>query len=616
MTSVFHHITPVLNQRNDCEHLGSNTEGLVANEYQKPIQARELIPGSTEGPILSSNVPLSFWGGVDPETGVVIDSHHPLVGKSVAGKILAIPSGRGSCTGSGVILQLILNDCAPLALVFGRQEMILTIGVLVAQEMFGKSILVLNVSMSSLDELQEINWARISDGQISIGVATDKTSLETSDRKLDTPSLHLTPFDQELLDGLHGQAAQIAMRVIIRTAQIEGVTSLIDITNGHIDCCIYTGPATLEFAQRLCDMGGRFRIPTSLNSISVDQRLWRSQGVDPALGEPSEELARAYLEMGARPTFTCAPYLLEEVPKLGENITWAESNAVVFANSVLGARTIKCPDYLDVMCALTGRTLNTGCHITENRKARMEVHFASAKGADDTIFPLLGYLVGDIAAECIPIVTGLEKQCVTIEDLKAFGAAFATTSSSPMFHIAGITIEARSTEEIETHLKDTTRVTITRSDLAKQWCRFNDNSENHSDDHIDLVSLGNPHFSYDEIVKAVKLCSGCKKSEGVTMVITCNRDTYSRAARDGHISALEDFGALIITDTCWCMIQEPVIPPDSRTIITSSAKYAHYGKGLTGRQVRFGGLAQCVEAACTGKATNNPPQWLTETENV
>jgi predicted aconitase/predicted aconitase with swiveling domain len=594
------------------------SESLI--EYQKPIKARELIPGSTEGQILASNVPLSFWGGVDPETGVVIDSHHPLVGKSVAGKILAIPSGRGSCTGSGVILQLILNDCAPLALIFGREEMILTIGVLVAQEMFGKSIPVLNVPMSSLYQLQDINWARISGGQISFGVATDdpelETSLKQSDRKHDIPSLHLTPFDQELLDGLHGKAAQIAMRVIFRTAQIEGVTSLIDITNGHIDCCIYTGPATLEFAQRLCDMGGRFRIPTSLNSISVDQRLWRSQGVDPALGEPSEELARAYLEMGARPTFTCAPYLLEEAPKLGENIIWAESNAVVFANSVLGARTIKCPDYLDVMCALTGRALNTGCHITENRKARMEVNFASAEGADDTLFPLLGYLVGDIAAECIPIVTGLEKQGITTEDLKAFGAAFATTSSSPMFHIAGITIEARSTEEIQYHLKDTTRVTITRSDLVKQWCRFNDYSEGHSDNHIDLVSLGNPHFSYDEIVNAVNLCSGRKKSERATMVITCNRDTYSRAARDGHISALEDFGALIITDTCWCMIQEPVIPPGSRTIITSSAKYAHYGKGLTGRQVRFGGLAQCIEAACTGKATNKLPQWLIDTESA
>lgn len=586
---------------------------------QDTIEARELIPGSTEGEILSSDVPLSFWGGVDPETGIVIDSHHPLVGKSVAGKILAIPSGRGSCTGSGVILQLILNDCAPLALIFGREEMILTIGVLVAQEMFGKSIPVLNVPMSALKLLQEVKWAQIENGQIFCGRGPGDRDLKaSSNRSQGQPSdmpVNLTPFDQELLNGSHGKAAQIAMRVILRTAQIQGVTSLIDITNAHIDCCIYTGPATLEFARRLCDMGGKFRVTTSLNSISVDQRLWRSQGVDPALGVPSEELAHAYMEMGARPTFTCAPYLLEEAPKLGENIMWAESNAVVFANSVLGARTIKCPDYLDVMCALTGRALNTGCHISENRKAKVEIHFASVEGSDDTLYPLLGYLVGDIAADCIPIVTGLENQLVTIEDLKAFGAAFATTSSSPMFHIAGVTIEARSSSDIQAHLKDTSQITVTRPDLAKQWLRFNDYNPRETNAQIDLVSLGNPHFSYEEIVRAVNLCSGRKKSEKATIVVTCNRDTYSRAAQDGHISALEDFGALIITDTCWCMIQEPVIPPSSQTIITNSAKYAHYGKGLTGRQVRFGGLVQCIEAACAGEVTNRLPPWL-ETEEM
>ncbi|OQE18342.1 hypothetical protein PENSTE_c018G02237 [Penicillium steckii] len=579
------------------------------------VQARELIPGNTEGNLLSSDVPLSFWGGVDPETGIVIDSHHPLVGQSVAGKILAIPSGRGSCTGSGVILQLILNDCAPLALIFGREEMILTIGVLVAQEMFGKSIPVLNVPMASFDSLRRNSWAQIKNSTIHCGLNADDKDLKMESCSNYTAesaqsSLQLTHFDKELLDGIHGKAAQIAMRVIVRTAQIQNVTSLIDITNGHIDCCIYTGPATLEFAQRLCDLGGKFRISTSLNSISVDQRLWRSQGVDPALGVPSEELARAYLEMGARPTFTCAPYLLEEAPKLGEHITWAESNAVVFANSVLGARTIKCPDYLDVMCALTGRALNTGCHISENRKAKVEIRFELANEVDDTLFPLLGYLVGDTAADRIPIVTGLEKLQVTIEDLKAFGAAFATTSSSPMFHMAGITIEARRPEEIQAHLRDTSRMTIDPSDLAKQWYRFNNVDESNKSTKIDLISLGNPHFSYEEIIKAVKLCSGRTKNEKTTIVITCNRDTYSRAAKDGYISILEDFGALIITDTCWCMIQEPVIPIDARRIITNSAKYAHYGKGLTGRQVRFGGLAQCVEAACSGEADNKPPRWL------
>jgi predicted aconitase len=432
----------------------------------------------------------------------------------------------------------------------------------------------------------------------------------------DLSAVQLSSLDRDLLDGSHGKAAQVAMRVILRTANIQRVTELIDVKQAHIDCCIYTGPATLEFAQTLCRWGAKVRIPTSLNSISIDRRLWRSQGVDPSLGEPSEKLAQAYVEMGAQPTFTCAPYLLDTAPEPGDHIIWAESNAVVFANSVLGARTIKCPDYLDVCVALTGRSLNTGCHLTENRKARVEIHLDLAVDADDSLYPLLGYLAGDIAADSVPIITGLERKSVSTEDLKAFGAAFATTSSAPMFHMAGITIETREALDIRAHLKDTTRVTVSRSDLAKQWERFNSCAESEERTPIDLVSLGNPHFSYEELVKLVRLCSQRQKNANTALVVTCNRDTYSRAAKDGLINELEKFGAQIVTDTCWCMMQEPIIPPISKTIMTNSAKYAHYGKGLTGRQIRFGGLAQCVEAACSGEVVNNMPSWLVNTNDV
>lgn len=589
--------------------------------YKGPIEARVLIPGVSEGDLVGSNVALSFWGGVDPQTGTVIDSHHPLVGKSVAGKVLAIPSSRGSCSGSGVFLELLLNDSQPSALIFAREEMILTLGVLIAEEMFQKRIPVLQVPMASFNKLLQLEHVRISGTQIlgakrSLDSSKSRSLFGSPLHQPDFSAIRLSPLDCELLDGSHGKAAQVAMRVILRTANMQGVTELIDVKQVHIDCCIYTGPATLEFAQTLCRWGAKVRIPTSLNSISIDRRLWRSQGVDPSLGEPSERLAQAYLEMGAQPTFTCAPYQLNTAPKPGDHIMWAESNAVVFANSVLGARTIKCPDYLDVCVALTGRSLNTGCHLTENRKARIQVHLDLAVDADDSLFPLLGYLSGDIAADSVPLITGLETKLVSTEDLKAFGAAFATTSSAPMFHIAGITIEARSIEEIEAHLKGTTKVILSRSDLASQWERFNVFAENAERAQIDLVSLGNPHFSYEELVKLDSLCFQRQKNENTALVVTCNRDTYSRAAQAGLITALEGFGAQIVTDTCWCMMQEPIIPPHSKTIMTNSAKYAHYGKGLTGRQIRFGSLAQCVEAACSGQVVNSMPSWLVDTHKV
>lgn len=554
-------------------------------------------------------------------TGIIIDKHHPLVGKSVTGKILAIPSGRGSCTGSAVMLELLLNGTNPKALVFGREELILAIGVLVAQEMFQKSIPILQVPMTSFDRILQLNHVAIYDGQIQWGDSFKLPSTKLSSQSLlrdSTLSVQLSALDQELLNGSHGKAAQTAMRVIIQTAQLEGVSELIDVKQAHIDCCGYTGPGILRFAQQLVEWDAKARIPTSLNAISVDRRLWRSQGVDPALGEPSEALAQAYLDMDARPTFTCAPYLLDSAPEPGDHIMWAESNAVVFANSVLGARTIKCPDLLDVCVALTGRAPNTGCHITENRKARLEIHYEAVEDWDDTLFPLLGYIVGDITGERVPIVTGLEKQKekVTIEDLKAFGAAFATTSSAPMFHIAGITMEASTAADIKTQLSNTFKTTIKPSDLARQWCRFNACEENETHTPIDLVSLGSPHFSYDEIVTLASLVKGRKKSKNLTLVITCNRDAYSKACKKGYTSVVEEFGAQILTDTCWCMVQEPVVPAHARTILTNSAKYAHYGPGLTGRQVRFGGLSDCVNAACEGHATNSVPAWLCSTNSA
>jgi predicted aconitase len=468
--------------------------------------------------------------------------------------------------------------------------------------------------MAALDRLSQVDRAWIVDGLIQWGEQTSTSLGESLPQEIPAQlvysSIQLTPLDEEMLNGTHGKGPQVAMRVILRTAQIAGVTNLINVTQAHIDCCIYTGPATLHFAQQLRHWGAKVRIPTTLNAISIDQRLWRSQGVDPALGEPSEHLAQAYLDMSAQPTFTCAPYLLDSAPGAGENVIWGESNAVVFANSVLGARTIKCPDYLDVCAALTGRALNTGSHLVENRKARVEIHLEVVPGADESLFPLLGYIAGDTAADRVPIITGLEREEVTVEDLKAFGAAFATTSSAPMFHIAGGTIEARSSDDIASHLTDTCRVTITKADLARQWRQFNATERDEKTTEIDLISLGNPHFSHAELTKLLQLSKGRRKSGNTTLVVTCNRDRYSRAAKENQITALEAFGVQMVTDTCWCMIREPVIPPGARTIMTSSAKYAHYGSGLTGRRVRFGSLAQCVDAASLGFVRNEVPAWL------
>ena len=571
------------------------------------LEGRSLVDGCASAPLLYAEVGLSFWGGVDPFSGEVIDRHHPLSGECLAGRVLAIPSGRGSCTGSSVLMELISNGHAPAALVLAEADEILTLGVLVAQTLFQRSLPVLCIGKEAFGQLRGKAFARVDGTGLSLYDSTpDDTPAPRNDRPTEDAhsSIELTAHDRALLDGSQGKAAQVAMQIVLRMAHIQGAKYLVDITQAHIDGCIYTGPASLRFAQQLVAWGAKVRVPTTLNSISVDQRRWRELGIDPALGVPASALGDAYMAMGAQLSFTCAPYLLDSAPKAGEQIVWAESNAVVYANSVLGARTLKYPDYLDICIALTGRAPLIGCHLEDQRKARLQIELPTLGNLDDSFYPLLGYHIGALAGSRIPLVLGLKQQHPNLDDLKAFGAAFATTSAAPLFHIAGVTPEALDPAQVLDGPLPVIKVSL--EDLLLSWHELN----SARDPQVDVVSLGNPHFSLSEFAHLARLCQGRKRHPDVVLAITCGRAVLEQARAAGHVGVLEAFGAVIVSDTCWCMLGEPVIPPAARNLMTNSGKYAHYAPGLVGRKVHFASLAECVDAACSATASGRLPQWL------
>ena len=582
------------------------TETATALETQEAGLAigTAFVSGRCTGEVIASATELSFWGGADPLTGEIIDRHHPLSGHSIRDRVLAIPGGRGSCTGSAVILELILGGTAPKAMIIERADDIITLGVVIAEETFGKSIPVVMLSHEDFARVSAARIVRIDGGRVAFASSEDQLpafpDLETP-ANVSPDTLTLAAVDRDILNGGRGEAAAAAMRIIVRMAKLQGAEALMDISRVHVDGCIYTGPGSLAFAEKLRDLGGRVAVPTTLNAISVDHRQWRSLSVDPAFGEPAAALADAYVAMGAEQTFTCAPYLLDRVPQFGEQIAWAESNAVVFANSVIGARTNKYPDFLDICIALTGRAPRSGPHLAELRMPELRFDVTDIEAADDALYPLLGYCIGARSPSQIPIVHGLEQLAPSIDDLKAFGAAFATVSAAPMFHIAGITPEAGNGLA-----GDLPAMRIGRAELAKSW-RELDAGEGTD---VDLVSFGNPHFSHREIAALADRLEGRKKNANVAVIVTCGRAEYQRAADSGTVARLDTFGVRFLTDICWCMITEPIIPPQARTIMTNSGKYAHYGPGLTGRSFRFGSLEGCVEAACSGTARHELPHWL------
>ncbi len=556
--------------------------------------ALSIMDGMAEGRVVATREALSFWGGVDPATGRVIDIHHPLCGECITGAVLMMPSSRGSCSGSGVLLDLALTGRAPAALIFCEAEDVLTLGALVAAEMFGRPLPVVRLRPDIFSSLSQAKSVRIETNAI----VADNQAIPLLPPA--ASALSLTDADRSMLEGGEGVAVAQAMRILTAMAAQQGAVSLVDVTQGHIDGCIYASPANLIFAERMAELGARVRVPTTMNAISVDRANWRSQGVPEAFGDSAARLADAYVRMGCRPTFTCSPYLLDSAPGIGEAIGWAESNAVIFANSVLGARTAKHPDFLDLCIALTGRAPLSGVYLDENRRAARILDVELPDRRNDAFWPLIGYLAGKASPDRIPLLRGLAAGNPSHDDLKALCAAFGTTSAAPMLHVEGVTPEACGAEH-----PDADGRAITRADMAAAWSMLNEGPE-----EVELVAIGSPHASLAECHALADAFAGRRRRPEVMVIVTAGRDVIAAAEADGALARLRDSGIQVLPDLCWCSISEPVFPPGTRAVMTNSGKYAHYGPGLSGRAVRFGSLADCVEAAVSGRVPTALPNWL------
>ena len=557
----------------------------------KKSVATAILPGMAQGPVIATSEPLSFWGGIDPATAIVIDVHHPLHGRCLSGAVVLMPSTRGSCTGSGVLLDMVLNGRAPAALVFCEAEDVVTLGALIAAEMFGKMLPVLRLDPQDFAAL-----SREAHAQITVeAILGDNFNLRT--HTLPSSKLELTATDHAMLAGEEGPAPQLAMRILTKMAAAQGATRLIDVTQGHIDGCIYASPANLTFAQAMADLGATVRIPTTMNAISVDHQNWRAQGVPDLFGGPAQRLADAYTSMGCQASFTCAPYLLDSAPVKGELIAWSESNAVIYANSVLGARTGKHPDFLDLCIALTGRAPLTGVYLDEHRAAQRVLSIDLPTEIDDAFWPLVGWLAGRLSPDRIPLLQGLAEAAPSHDDLKALCAAFGTTSAAPMLHVEGITSEA------DNLLTDADHRTITRLEMAESWRTLNAGPE-----LVDLIAIGSPHASFSECRALAVALMG--RQVVIPTIVTAGRKVIEDARASGTLDLLKAAGVQVIPDLCWCSISEPVFPVATRNVMTNSGKYAHYGPGLSGRQLRFGSLADCAQTATTGHAPQRLPHWL------
>src|SRR5262245_4434116 len=308
--------------------------------------------------------------------------------------------------------------------------------------------------------------------------------------------LELTDRDRAMANGEHGPAPALAMSILLRMADVYGAGELMDISQAHIDSTLYLGDATLEFAERLASLGARVAVPTSLNVSGVDECGWTDWAVPPEWAAKAAPQMLAYERMGAVPTWTCAPYQTHMRPVFGQQIAWGESNAIAFANGVIGARTERYPDLLDICCAITARVPAVGLHLTAERAGQMLIRVAGVPVAlqqDDQFFAVLGHLVGKLAEDRIPVVDGIVVSPPE-DHLKAFAAAAASSGRVAMFHMVGVTPEARSVEQAFQGRAPQQTIGVTAADLraARRELTTADGRD------LDMVILGSPHFSLAE----------------------------------------------------------------------------------------------------------------------
>lgn len=418
-------------------------------------------------------------------------------------------------------------------------------------------------------------------------------------------SIKLSVFDQDCLDEKEGPAAAASMRIIIRLAETMGAVELLDVSSAHIDSCLYHGPAVLDFANWLDEKKAKVRVPTTLNVSSLDlihPDLYRGEA---EWGEQARLLMDCYERMGCQPTWTCAPYQLENRPKFGEQIAWAESNAIVFANSVLGARTHRYGDFIDICAAICGRAPAAGLHLDENRIGTILFQLQDVNELllnRDVLYPVLGHFLGKNTGNGVPVVNGLPEN-ISEDRLKALGAAAASSGSVGLFHVVGNTPEAGTLEKA---FGGTAPSNVIKIDMEKLRTA-RDQLSTTTEALLGAVSLGTPHYSIEEIATLYKIFNGRLVKPGINFYVSTGRDVLNEASLRGYEKPLEEAGVTFVVDTCTYIT--PILADVTRPVMTDSAKWAYYAPGNLGVEVIFGGVEDCVESAIAGYLVNDRKIW-------
>ncbi|MHA2063851.1 MAG: aconitase X [Candidatus Thorarchaeota archaeon] len=391
--------------------------------------------------------------------------------------------------------------------------------------------------------------------------------------------LKLTAEEKEMLEGKHGKATRKAMEIITTLGDIYGAERLIPVASVQIAGVSYhnLGEAGLEYLSEMAE-DGQSRVLTTLNPAGMDMLEWKKHGISDDFAENQQRVVDAFAKMGVVTTCTCTPYLIGNLPHYGEHIAWAESSAVCFSNSVIGALTNREGGPSALASSLTGKTAEYGLHLEKNRMAHVGYEIQiELRNTDD--FGLLGKVIGDRTGKKIPYITGVPN--ATTGQLMSFCASVATYGGVALFHMEGVTPNRTNVPEI-------TEI-VTQEDLDKARHELDDEAA-----EIDFISVGCPHASINDIAKIADMLDGKQVAEGKTVWITTAKPTKDVAIKMGYYDKIEKAGAYLVSDAC-CAVAP--LKGRFKGLMTDSAKACFYARGKNKFDIKIRTVDECIKEA-------------------
>lgn len=389
--------------------------------------------------------------------------------------------------------------------------------------------------------------------------------------------MYLTSEEEKMYQGQYGPAVQKSMEILVALGDIYQAEKMVEITSAQISGVSYKtiGDAGLEFLEEMAQ-SARVRVPSTLNPAGVDLDHWQELGFSKEFTKRQLRIVAAYQKMGITTTCTCTPYLASNLPILGSHIAWSESSAVCYANSVIGARTNREGGPGALSAAICGRTPLYGYHLESGRKASTVVEVKTElKGAD---FGALGYLVGKEVGGGVPYFQMINKPGPN--DLKSLGAALASSGSVALYHVQDITPEYHlAMRGLE--VGDVELMTVEESDIREVREKLSSSPRK-----PDLICLGCPHASLDEVGEVASLLNG--KNLDNDLWVCTSILVKAAADRMGYTDAIEKAGGKVVTDTC--MVVAPIEELDYQVIGVNSAKAAIYVPSMCGLEVVYDDL--------------------------